>query len=364
MLYAIKPYSKGKKKMVIRDTTVAVRESKLAGISTKVDSATSMTHGYDSMLGQANMLGWDMETRPLVNVDGLAHKGKNEITRYNPKNGQREIMNGVVVGSNFVPIQLERAFSIGDYLIQLGAKPISAGTLQDGKLAFAILDLQKKIFVGGVDELASEFILLTGNAGQLSLKGNVNMTRRWCTNQIPAEQFNKSGTRLSIRHTASADYHIGQAKQILDVANSWVDEVEEIAEKLVNVPMQNDQFVELAKNIYPKPLVTDDVPNRRSVSRWSNMIDELESIFLGDGSQGDTTGQIGNTAWCGYNALTERIDWYRTSKADEVTGKDNSNLRSAQALGVIGQTGKEKSNILAQVQHFVDNLPQRSLAVS
>ena len=365
MLYAIKPYSKGEKIMVLRDITVATRESKLMGVGTFIDNATSMTHGADSVLGQAGMLGWDMRTNPLVNLDGVEHKGKNEITRFNPQTQQRELMNGAIVGANFVPIQLEKAFEIGDYLMELGAKPITAGTLNNGKLAFCLVDLNRKILVGKVDQLVGQFLLTVGQVGQLSLKGSPTLKRLACTNEINGMVgHGQRNATISIRHTASAEYRIDQARETLEVAHSWIDEVEEIAEKLVSVPMQNDQFVELAKTIYPKPLVTDDVPNRRSVSKWSNMIDELESIFLGDGSHGDTTGGIGNTAWCGYNALTERIDWYRNSKPDKVTGKDNSELRTAQALGVVGQTAQEKSNILTQVQQFVDGNAKQLFTVS
>ena len=344
--------------MVIENITIGQRGERLAGISTKVDNASSMTLGQDSMLGQADMLGWDMKTRSLENFEGLVHQGKNEVTKINSSTGEREVMNGVVVGSNFVPIQLEHAFSIGDFLIQLGATPRSAGVLNNGRLVFATLDLHKEIMVGGIDKLTSEFILVMGNDGSSSLKGIANMTRLYCTNQIPAQTRNSKNRSLSIRHTASNNIRISQAKEIIQNANNSIDEFGVVAEKLVNVPMQNDQFLELATNIYPKPTVTEDAPNTRSVSRWSNMIEELESIFLGDGSAGDTTGQVGNTAWCGYNALTERIDWYRSSKST-----DNSSLRSAQALGVVGQTGKNKTNILSQVEQFVDDNAKQLYAV-
>ena len=263
--------------MVIENITIGQRGQRLAGISTKVDNASSMTLGQDSMLGQADMLGWDMQTRALENFEGLVHQGKNEVTKINSSTGEREVMNGVVVGSNFVPIQLEDAFSIGDFLIQLGATPKSAGVLKNGKLVFATLDLHKEIM---------------GNDGSSSLKGIANMTRLYCTNQIPAQTRNSRNRSLSIRHTASNNIRISQAKEVIQNANNSIDEFGAVAEKLVNIPMQNDQFLELATNIYPKPTVTEDVPNTRSVSRWSNMIDELESIFLGEGSAGDTTGQV------------------------------------------------------------------------
>jgi len=348
--------------MVLADTTVALRKTKLAGVSTFIDHATSMTQGAESMLGQADMLGWEMQTRPLVNADGLEHSSKKEITRFNPKTQQREVMNNVIVGNKFMPIQLEQGFQLGDYLMKLGATPISAGTLQNGHVAWCQLDLQKPVLVGDVDELSGQYTFVLGNAGQLSLKGNVTVERHWCANQIPAEisRMSHRNTGLSIRHTASAEYQIRQAQTIMNTAHNWIDEISEIAEKLVNVPMQNDQFVELAKIIYPEPVITDDNPKPRSMGKWNRLIDELERIFMGDGLQGDTTGKIGGTAWCGYNALTERLDWYRTSQPDKVTGGTNSNLRTAQVLGVTGQTMATKGNILTQVEQFVDNLPRKS----
>jgi hypothetical protein len=331
---------------------VTLRKNALFGIGKKIDSAVSMTVGEDSMLGQAGMLGWDVQKRPLINVDGHSHSDKFEVTRLDPTTGERKVFDSVVVGGKYFPIQNEKSFLFADSLMEFGATPEQVFSFNDGRRVggtFGLADLDLNI--GGVDKLEAKLLVLTSHDGSKSLTARIIEQRLSCTNQL-SMMLKTYTNQVVIKHTASAEFNVHQAQKTLGVAGSWVRELEQVAESLVQVPMTNGQFSELATGIYPKPEA--DETTKRATSRWSNQINLLESIFKGNAPQGDTTGQIGGTAWAGYNALTERLDWYRNSSNSAELGR----TRAAQAMGIIGNLDKSKASILTQVESFVDSMPE------
>jgi hypothetical protein len=337
---------------VYADNGVTLRENALFGLGKVIDSATSMTVGEDSMLGQADMLGWDIEKRPLVNEDGHLHSDKFEITRLDPSTGERKVFDNVVVGSKYYPIQNEKAFLFADSLMDFGAKPeqvfsFNGGRRVGGTFGLADLDLD----IGGVDKLQAKLLVLTSHDGSASLTARIIEQRLFCTNQISG-MLKHYTNQVVIRHTASAEYNVHEAQRTLGMAGDWVREIERIAEGLVQVPMTTGQFAEMATDIYPKPETAETT--KRATARWSNQINLLESIFDGSAPHGDTTGQIGGTAWAGFNALTERLDWYRNTGNSLELGR----TRAAQAMGIIGHLDKTKSGILSQVESFVDSMPE------
>lgn len=58
---------------------------------------------------------------------------------------------------------------------------------------------------------------------------------------------------------------------------------------------------------YPMP----DKDTKGAMTKWSNKVDLLDEIYTGD-----TNGMIAGTAWGAYNALTERLDWFRTARGN------------------------------------------------
>ena len=331
---------------------VTLRENSLLGIGQTIETATSMTHGEDSMLGQANMLGWDVQKRQLINVDGYEHSDKFEVTRLDPTTGERRVFENVVVGSKYTTIQNEKAFLFADSLFEFGATPQQVFSFMDGRRVGGTFGLENlDLNIGGVDPMKAKLVVMTTHDGTGSLIAFISQTRIFCTNQL--NMLTKgTANKVVIRHTASSEFNVHEAQRTLGMAGTWVQEVERIAEGLVQVPMTTGQFSEMATDIYPKP---EDETSKRATSRWSNQINLLESIFDGNAPAGDTTGQIGGTAWAGFNALTERLDWYRNTGNSLELGR----TRTAQAMGIIGHLDKTKGNILSQVQTYVDTMPAK-----
>ena len=86
---------------------------------------------------------------------------------------------------------------------------------------------------------------------------------------------------------------------------------------------------------------TQDTSSKKpNFKKWETKVDLIEEIY---GS--DTTNMISGTAWGAFNALTERLDWFRKGRGER--GEENV---LAAASGFDPVTNAEKGKILAAVK--------------
>jgi hypothetical protein len=97
------------------------------------------------------------------------------------------------------------------------------------------------------------------------------------------------------------------------------------------------QAQDIIKAAYPEP----EVDSKGSVTKWTTKVDTLFDIYNGPTQVGIT-----GTAWGVYNALTERLDWYRNPR--------NGNAESvlAAASGFDAATNAEKNRLLGVVKEL------------
>jgi hypothetical protein len=84
--------------------------------------------------------------------------------------------------------------------------------------------------------------------------------------------------------------------------------------------------------LYPEPEERDlgttqsgEIRKDRTVTQWTNQRDTLVDIWKGEGQRGiNTIDTIQNTAWAGYNAFTEYLDWYGAKKSKQQLVKASS----------------------------------------
>jgi hypothetical protein len=88
---------------------------------------------------------------------------------------------------------------------------------------------------------------------------------------------------------------------------------------------------------YPKP----EEEKKGAYTKWENKIDTLNDIYTGE-----FNGMIAGNAWGAWNAMTERLDWYRGGKK----GLTESILMGSS--GFDPQITAEKNRLL-QVVHKV-----------
>jgi hypothetical protein len=143
---------------------------------------------------------------------------------------------------------------------------------------------------------------------------------------------------FKIRHTQTVDGKIMAARDALGIAHTYMDEFDKMAKDMIETQISKDTFDKILKAAYPKP--PKDI--KGAEAKWGTKIETVQAIY-----KSPTTDMIAGTAWGAYNALTERLDWYRKGRGDNAV--ENA---MAAASGFDPVTNAEKDRLRKVVMAF------------
>lgn len=263
------------------------------------------------MLRLAHLANWDIEFVDAADVmpDYHFNKPTKHIVRNNPfKPGQKDVLG--TVGKRYNIFSNEEILNFGDLLTDGNRRWETAGSVDGGSRIFATLADPNDIILdpGGSADRVSRYAMLTSSHDGSStlLMKKVN-TRVDCSNTL-GWAMKEIGDEFRIRHTQGMATKLEDAKLALGFAKQYDDAFEVEMQKLIQTQMTKDQFVELVKDIFPKP--EDNARGRET--KWEFKLDSLMTIWA------DGTGSMGNledTAWKALNTLTEHQQWFREVRA-------------------------------------------------
>ena len=104
-----------------------------------------------------------------------------------------------------------------------------------------------------------------------------------------------------------------------------------MAKAMIEKEVTAQQFNEIILASYPKP----DEDTKGALAKWNTKVDTINDIYTGE-----FNGMIAGNAWGTLNALTERLDWYRSARG----GSNESIL--AGASGFDPAINAEKARLL------------------
>jgi phage/plasmid-like protein (TIGR03299 family) len=283
------------------------REPAWHGLGTVFNEEVSTSE----MLSLANLQNWNVRLEDVVIPENLSSdKSYQYVVRNNPfTTGQVDVLG--VVGERYVPLQNEDLFTFGDAILDGGGRWETAGSLKGGRVVFGSLALERETVLdpNGVADVVKTYLLVnTSHDGSVAIQASVTPVRVVCANTLAvALGRGKRGIKQSfkIRHTQSADGKVQQAREALGVANAYMDEFSKMAQLMIQKEITAQQFNDIVLAAYPKP----DETKKGALSKWTTKIDTINDIYTGE-----FNGMIAGTAWGAWNALTERIDWYRGGK--------------------------------------------------
>ena len=283
------------------------REPAWHGLGTVFNEEVSTSE----MLSLANLQNWNVRLEDVVIPENLSSdKSYQYVVRNNPfTTGQVDVLG--VVGERYVPLQNEDLFTFGDAILDGGGRWETAGSLKGGRVVFGSLALERETVLdpNGVADVVKTYLLVnTSHDGSVAIQASVTPVRVVCANTLAvALGRGKRGIKQSfkIRHTQSADGKVQQAREALGVANAYMDEFSKMAQLMIQKEITAKQFNDIVLAAYPKP----DETKKGALKKWENKIDTINDIYTGE-----FNGMIAGSAWGAWNALTERIDWYRGGK--------------------------------------------------
>jgi phage/plasmid-like protein (TIGR03299 family) len=298
----------------------------------------------NEMLVAANLNNWNVRLEDLEIPSSLvSDKSYQYVVRTNPTDKTQTDVLGIV-GERYVPLQNEDLFSFGDNILDGGGRWETAGSIRGGRVVFGSLALERETVLdpNGVADVVKTYLLInTSHDGSIAIQASITPVRVVCANTLNValnRTKKKDGVKQSfkIRHTQTAEGKITVARQALGMANSYMDEFDKMAHAMIAKEISAKDFNDIILAAYPKP----DLDTKGAVKKWENKVDLINDIYTGE-----FNGMIAGNAWGAFNALTERLDWYRSARGG------NSESMFAAASGFDPAINAEKNRLLTIVQN-------------
>ena len=295
------------------------------------------------MLEAANLNNWNVRLEDMeIPTHLTSDKAYQYVLRTNPTdNSQTDVLG--VVGERYVPLQNEDLFSFGDNILDGGGRWETAGSIKGGRVVFGSLALERETILdpnGVADKVKTYLLINTSHDGSIAIQASITPVRVVCANTLNLALNSikrKGGVKQSfkIRHTQTAEGKIQIAREALGLANAYMDEFDKMAHAMIQQEVDAKKFNDIILAAYPKP----EKDSKGAVKKWENKIDVINDIYTGE-----FNGMIAGNAWGAFNALTERLDWYRSAR-----GGNNESILAA-ASGFDPMINAEKNRLLKVVQ--------------
>jgi phage/plasmid-like protein (TIGR03299 family) len=296
------------------------------------------------MLEKAKLNSWNVRLEDVaIPADMDSDKNYSFVVRDNPFiQGNKDVLG--VVGERYVPLQNEELFDFADNMLDNGGRWETAGSIKGGRVVFGALALERETVIdpNGVSDKVNTYLLVnTSHDGSISIQASITPVRVVCANTLNLALGNRGRggsvkQSFKIRHTQTASGKVAIAREALGLANQYMDEFSKMANEMIQKEVSKAQFDKIVESLYPTP---KDETQKASMTKHNAKIDLINEIYVGDYNN-----TITGTAWGVANALTERLDWYRSGRK----GKTESILASAS--GFDPMTNAEKNRIFKAVQ--------------
>ena len=313
----------------------SLREPAWHGLGTVIDEPVTTSE----MLSLAHLAGWNVRVEEL-DLPGRSHREYFATVRTNPFDGDNDVLG--VVGERYKVLQNEELFQFGDNLLD-GGQWETAGSIKNGTVVFGSLALDRETNLdptGRGDKINNYLLVHTSHDGSLAIQASVTPVRVVCQNTLNmAVGRNGKGAKQSfrIRHTQTLQGKVAAAREALGMANTYLDEFDKVANEMIAQEISDKTFFDIITAVYEKP----ELDVKGAMTKWETKIDTLNDIYFGE-----TCVNIKGTAWGAYNALTERLDWYRNPRGG------NAESVLAAASGFDAATNANKNSILATVKQI------------
>ena len=298
------------------------------------------------MLALANLSKWNVRLEEMPIPSHLtSDKEYQYVVRTNPTdNSQTDVLG--VVGERYHVMQNEDLFSFGDNILDGGGRWETAGSIKGGRVVFGALALERETILdptGVADKVKTYLLINTSHDGSIAIQASITPVRVVCANTLNMAlntTKKKNGIKQSfkIRHTQTAQGKVEVARQTLGLANAYMDSFDIMAKELFATSVNAKMFNDIILASYPKP----EKDTKGAITKWTNKVDVINDIYTGE-----YNGMIAGNAWGAFNALTERLDWYRSARS----GSNESILASAS--GFDPSINAEKNRLLKVVQNVM-----------
>lgn len=326
-----------------KTTFASFREPAWHGLGTVFEEEVNTS----KMLELAHLDNWNVRLEEIPMPENFTSDKTNYfVARSNPFNKKQTDVLGVV-GERYRTLQNEDLFSFGDNILDGGGRWETAGSIKGGRQVFGSIALERETVLdpNGVGDKVNTYLLVnTSHDGSVAIQASITPVRVVCANTLNLAIGGGVGRNrnikqsFKIRHTQTAEGKVIAAREALGLANAYMDEFDVMAKAMIETEISKAKFDEIVSLAYPMP----EKDSKGSLSKWQTKIELIEDIY-----QGEFNHMISGTAWGAFNAMTERLDWYRAGR------KGNNESVLASASGFDPAINAEKNRLLKVVQNVM-----------
>jgi len=277
----------------------------------KIFDADTETPTVSEIMDAAKLSNWNVSLEPVSELvpDYTMVTESYLVTRDNPYTaGQKDVLS--VVGSRYKAVQNEDLFAFAQNLHDSNpdVKIDSAGSFKNGRVVYGSWSIPNQLVLdpqGANDATNLYLVVHTSHDGSVAIQAGITPVRVKCQNTLNFA-MKRAKQSFKIRHTATVDGKIAAAREALGMSVAYFDEFSKQANELFEREVTNSQFSKIINTLYPKP----ESDSKGAITKWENKVVLLDELY----HNSPTNANIKGTAWGVVNALTERLDYYRTAR--------------------------------------------------
>lgn len=289
------------------------------------------------MLKAAHLDNWNVELEQVPVPAGYRSVSDAfMVKRTNPFDGGTDVLG--IVGDRYKVMQNEELFSFGDNLTDGGAQWESAGSIKNGRQVFGSLVVPREFILDphGAHDMTKTYLLVTtSHDGSASVQACITPVRVVCQNTLNIALQGNTRQSFKIRHTQRVEGRVAEAQRILGLTNTYMDEFQKVAQELFETSITDAKFDEIVKTLYP---IADDA-TKGAKTIHDSKVGLMRALYLNSPTQDNIRG----TAWGAFNALTERLDYFRNGKNEGIV---------VAASGLESSVTSEKNRILSAIREL------------
>lgn len=286
------------------------------------------------MLRLAHLDKWDVRLEPVIlparsNTDYFA------TVRTNPFDGGNDVLG--VVKERYKTYQNEDLFLFGDALLSQEGRWETAGSIKGGRVVFGSLAVDHDVVIdptGVADVVKSYIVVATSHDGSLAITAAFTPVRVVCMNTLNIA-LSEAVNIYKARHTQNHETRISQAQKALGLNERYMNKFGTEANTLFQKSITDNEFDAIIKAAYPEP----EKDTKGSMTKWNKKVDSIWELYNGPTQVG-----IRGTAWGAANALTERLDWFRSPR------KGDAENVFASAAGFDAAANAERNRLVKVVK--------------
>ena len=206
------------------------------------------------------------------------------------------------VGANWRPLQNQQAFEFfNDFIMQGGMQMHTAGSLQQGKIVWALAKLDSSYSVVDGDEMQQYLLFVNPHKRGKAIEVRSTDIRVVCNNTMDFALNSKSSRRISVNHNSAWDEDY--VKEMLGLAQVASIEYKETAQFLASKSYTQPSLEDFIDQIFPNTGSSDE--RSKNAHRTLDVIHEQPGAHFAEGSW-----------WQAFNAVTRMTDHEMGRNAD------------------------------------------------